>query len=159
MGNLTLIRAAYETESSLSSESRVARRLEQAWGCSLKKLTVPYRVDFALEKDDSIQAWLEVKCRNYPSTRYPTLMISVLKWETGILHSRTTGLPFIIAIGFTDCIRFYRYSDKHKVTFKWGGRTRATRDNSDIEPVVHIPLELFRDLKENQGNRNSTALG
>lgn len=150
MKNLALVRLPYETESTLRSESQVARRLESAWGCSLRKLTVSYRVDFALEKDDSVRAWLEVKCRNYPSSRYPTLMISVLKWETGILHTLATGLPFIIAAEFTDCIKFYRYSDKHKVNYKWGGRTRVARDNSDIEPVVHIPLELFKVLKENQ---------
>jgi hypothetical protein len=142
-----LVRRTYETESTLHSESQVARRLEKAWDCSLRKLTVPYRIDFALEKDDLIQAWLEVKCRNYPSHRYPTLMISVLKWETGILHAQATGLPFIIAIEFNDCIKFYKYSNEHKVAFKWGGRTKTTRDQSDIEPVVHIPMELFKALK------------
>lgn len=147
MGNLSLTRQTHETESSLHSESRIAKRIEAAWNCSLRKLTIPYRIDFALEKDESVQAWVEVKCRNYPSSRYSTLMISVLKWETGILHAQTTGLPFIIAIGFTDCIKFYRHSDNHKVTFRWGGRTRMTRDQSDIEPVVHIPMDLFKTLR------------
>jgi hypothetical protein len=74
-------------------------------------------------------------------------MISVLKWETGIMRAQATGLPFIIAIGFTDSIKYYRYSSKHKVSFTWGGRTRTARDQSDIEPVVHIPMELFKILK------------
>lgn len=137
----------HETESSLHSEGQLAKRLEKAWECSLRKLTVPYRVDFALEKEGAVQAWVEVKCRNYPSTRYPTLMISVLKWETGIMRAQATGLPFIIAIGFADGIKYYRYSSEHKVSFTWGGRTRLTRDQSDIEPVVHIPMELFKILR------------
>ena len=137
----------YETYSTLQNEAKIAGRIASEWECSPRKLTVPYRIDFALEKDGTIRAFLEVKCRNYPSTRYPTLMISVLKWETGILHTQATGLPFIIAIGFTDCIKYYRYNSEDEVSFTWGGRTRTARDESDIEPVVHIPLALFRTLK------------
>jgi hypothetical protein len=141
MGNL------YESESSRQNEQRIARRIASKWNCSTRKLTVPYRIDFVLESGGELKAWLEVKCRNYPSTRYSTLMISVLKWETGILHEQATGLPFIIAIEFTDCIKYYTYKKTDEVRYAWGGRTRSPRDTSDFEPVVHIPMELFKTLK------------
>lgn len=136
----------YESESSRQNEQRVAARIASQWNCSTRKLTVPYRIDFALESEGELKAWLEVKCRSYPSTRYSTLMISVLKWETGTLHAKATGLPFIIAIEFADGIKYYRYKESDEVRFTWGGRTRTTRDESDIEPVVHIPLDLFKPL-------------
>ena len=137
----------YESESSRLNEDRVASRIASQWDCSPRKLTVPYRIDFALESGGEVKAWLEVKCRSYPSTRYSTLMISVLKWETGILHAQATGLPFILAIEFTDCIKYYRYKKTDEVSFTWGGRTRTPRDESDIEPVVQIPMNLFKTLK------------
>jgi hypothetical protein len=144
---MSATRQTYETELSLQCENSVAKRIAADWECSPKKLTHPYRIDFALEKDGLIKGWLEVKCRDFPSTRYSTLMISVLKWETGILHAQATGLPFIIAIRFTDCIKYYRYSSKHELSVTWGGRTRTSRDRSDLEPVVHIPMELFKTLR------------
>ena len=147
MDNLPLVRGRYETESTINSENQIAKYIEAVWKCFLRKLTLPYRIDFALEKDGAVRAWLEIKCRNYPSTRYPTLMISVLKWETGILHAQATRLPFIIAVKFSDGFKFYQYSAQHEVSFKWGGRIRDQRDTSDIEPVVHIPMELFKTLR------------
>src|ERR1051325_4779310 len=105
----------YESESSRQNEDRIASRIASQWDCAPRKLTVPYRVDFALESGGEIKAWLEVKCRSYPSTRYSTLMISVLKWETGILHAQATRLPFIIAVKFSDGFKFYQYSAQHEV--------------------------------------------
>jgi hypothetical protein len=139
----------YETEESLSAESYIAERLETAWSCTLEKQPISYRIDFAGVRDNEIRFWAEVKCRECESTRYSTLMLSVNKWVTGLNLARLTGLPFILVIGYSDCIKYLLCNPNEilQVTYKWGGRTRKTRDSADIEPVVHIPLKLFKTLK------------
>src|SRR5436305_3106948 len=99
----------YETELNLRDEDRITKRVADQYGGTFRKVTLPYRIDGVLEEDGRIIAFLEAKRRTHPSTRYSSLMISLLKWETGILHAQTTGLPFYIAIEFTDGLMLYKY--------------------------------------------------
>jgi hypothetical protein len=38
----------------------------------------------------------------------------------------------------------YLHSDDDDLPIRWGGRTKNVRDNQDSEPVVHIPMDLFK---------------
>jgi hypothetical protein len=127
----------------------IANQIETAWGCTLKKQPISYRIDFAGVRNNEIRCWVEVKSRDCESTRYPTLMLSVNKWVSGLNLARITGLPFVLAVGFADCIKYLRCNPNEipQVAYKWGGRTRKPRDSADIEPVVHIPLKFFKTLK------------
>lgn len=94
--------------------------------------------------------WVEVKCRNVPHDKYKTLMVSAMKWSTGVQMAQTTGGLFIIVAAYTDCDRVYAFDPAHlaqgRVWLEWGGRTAMTRDSGDIEPVMHVPASLFTPL-------------
>lgn len=133
----------YETDNDLAKESRCMETFTMAYGAVAHKLPVSYHLDYMVEREGKATAWAEVKCRNNPSTRYPDLMLSILKWNVGVGLSIHTGLPFILVAGFDDGVFWYRYKPDHTIPIRWGGRTKNTRDRADIEPVAHIPIPLF----------------
>jgi hypothetical protein len=113
------------------------------------KLQLPYCFDFAAMRGGRIVSWVEVKCRTQESTTYPTLMVSAHKWVEGISYAKTTGLPFVLVVEFEDCIKYFKHDvgdPTDSIHLEWGGRTRTPRDRFDAEPVVHIPMELFKPI-------------
>jgi hypothetical protein len=140
-------RPRYETADDLTRERFVADQLMKVGGLRLQKLPVHYLVDFFHPR-----RIVEVKCRQHAHDAYPTLMLSLAKWQAGIylahlMHPQTV---FVVAAGFTDGI--WTCSVAHKALpdydIKMGGRTKQTRDGADIEPVVHIPVDDMKLITE-----------
>ena len=138
------MRPLYETSSDLDREYSCIERLMSAWKCDAHKLPISYQLDYMLERDRKPAGWCEIKCRNNTSTTYPTLMLSLSKMDRGIRFFKSTGLPFIVVASMQDGDFWYTYKELHKLPIKWGGRTKNVRDNQDSEPVVHIPMSLFK---------------
>jgi hypothetical protein len=77
-------------------------------------------------------------------------MVSAHKWVEGISFANATGLPFLLVVEFADTTKYFKYNvgdPTDSIYFDRGGRTRKPRDEFDIEPVAHIPIELFKALK------------
>lgn len=138
----------YQTPDDVSSEAVIASHIETAWNCRLQKLRQFEVVDRALMPlhSDSIRAWVEIKCRKATSTQYPSIMISLHKFEAAVWRAEVTKLPFIFVPGFTDAILCYRYKSGDNIPIVWGGRTNRGMDNEDVEPVAMIPIELFKKV-------------
>lgn len=137
-------RPLYETTESLSEERLVAERIGEAWSCNPVKLARAYQLDFALCRDDAVQAWAEVKVR---TKRYPTYMLSLHKWLAAVeLHERT-GLPALLVVQWPDLLAYCALSGlRRPLSVTMGGR-RDRGDWQDMEPVVHIPLEFFNRVR------------
>lgn len=141
-------RPLYETESDLKSESSYAEKLADRWSSEPIKLPIKYHLDFAMVRDDDIKAWVEIRCRNVNSDTYSSFVFSIEKWKTGIDYHTKTGLPFIMAVRWKDKDMYYTYNPSDEVSFsfmhitkeKWRG------DSQDNEPVVEIPIRLFREI-------------
>ena len=140
------MRKQYESKFDLSNEQDVSNAISKAWGASLHKLPISYRLDFLLTKDNAAKAVVEVKSRRNAHNKYPTLMLSLSKWNHGVEYTIINKLKFLLIAKFTDGIFYYNYSNKDDFDIKWGGRTVQTRDSADIEPIIHIPVNKLKRL-------------
>lgn len=134
-------RPAYETEDDLRREQSVSNRLQAAWNCSIEKLPVRYEIDWAIYRDSNLKAFAELKCRNHPFGKYPSLMLSLMKWTTGKSLARHANVPFIIVAKFSDCLAYCETQQAAEIV--WSGR-KDRNDPQDLEPVVLIPKHQFK---------------
>lgn len=142
-------RQYYETESDRNRERIVAEKLEAYWNSKLVKLPVSYRVDYAVVSGcEDIIGFVEIKCRNCSSKTYDTLMISAGKICAGYNLAQVSGVPFIIAIDYSDGTFVFTYYNNPGIKLKYRGRTVNTRDSADIEPVFMIPVNLFLNIAD-----------
>ena len=140
-------RPQYETQLDLKREQEAIRALERVSGRKSFKLPVSYRIDFAMtNNEDEITSWVEVKCRKNPHKKYPTLAISVTKLMAGVSFEQKTNLPFFLVVHWPDFLGYVRISDLFEFKIIRGGRSDRN-DNADEEPMVHIPIEKFKELK------------
>jgi hypothetical protein len=139
------MRPLYESSKDLENEQSVAAALSQAWGCSLNKLPMSYHVDWVLESEGKLCAFAELKCRNNPRSKYPTLMLSLNKWVRGCELAKYSGVPFILVVRWSDGLFWIKHTDT-PITTGIGGR-HDRNDKQDIEPVVYINTEHFKEVK------------
>lgn len=145
------MRPLYQTARDTTAEHEIADAISTATGAVLHKLPMAYKLDFvAMTKEGRFTGWLEVKDRyGFRWGQYPTVMLSVLKVQSAVRLTDTTGLPsyFVVrdSTGDIRAIDFDRVRGRYD-WLEWGGRTRATRDKEDVEPVAHIPTGYFEPL-------------
>lgn len=137
------MRPVYETAANVSAERRVATAFAAACKAQAHKTPKMYEIDWAMHRE-RLAAWVEVKCRNVVSTQYPTLILSCKKWDAGMRLAERFRVPFILVIGYRDGIFFWKAEDI-QLDVGHGGRSDRG-DWQDMEPVVHIPIELFTRL-------------
>lgn len=136
----------YETALDIRREHEVKDILETAWGMSLKKMPIVYHIDYMGIRNQTAQAWIEIKARNITMDQYPTIMLSLAKFIHGVDLYRVTKAPFIFVVRTIDGIFYHTYDPMYQYVVEYGGRTARTRDGMDLEPVVKIPTEWFREL-------------
>ena len=141
-------RPIYENAESLHDEREAAKRLERRWGCTLHKLPRSYEVDFAATRPGKgVVAWVEFKRRKMRWGQYPDIVVSARKAEALLRMARLCGKSFFVVEDDDAEIRYARMDGQHWAGFvDIGGRTRQTRDDGDIEPVVKVMLERFKRL-------------
>lgn len=137
-------RPLYETQLDKTREAAAIQLAASRWRASPVKLPMQYRIDYALMRDDRIAALAEVKCRDVDASQYPSLMLSLAKWQAGIALAGLLRVPFIIVASYADGARFVKVNelDAAAVTFGFGGRNDRN-DEQDMEPVVYIPASCF----------------
>ena len=72
-------------------------------------------------------------------------MISLSKVQAADSLLNTTGLKTMLIVRAIDTIYYVCLNecvDNHN-WLQFGGRTVNTRDDGDVEPVYHIPIERF----------------
>ena len=144
----------YETEHDRENAREVfeswLRAIEKETGYSPETIELPpyHHFDFAIGSSVSGSffplAWIEVKTRSNASTKYPSLLIENMKFET-IQNEHSEGRMIFILVKFTDGIFAYRYNPRHAITEALGGR--IDRDNpADFGFNRYIPMEHFRKI-------------
>ena len=141
-----ILRPRYETEEDRSGETAVLASLCRRWGCSAKKLSDRYELDYLLLKERQGKAWLEIKIRTNEYDAYPTYMISFGKVLAARRLSQGSELPSFLLVQWTDCKGYTRLDDLKRFHVSIGGRTDR-EDFQDIEPVVYIPTQDFIRLE------------
>jgi len=140
-------RPLYETRGDIANEERALRAIESRAKKRGVKLPMSYRMDYAMiTEQKEITSWIEVKTRKHNKGRYETLAIGLNKLMAGIALEERTKLPFFLIIAWDDFIGYIRISSLEGFKIAMGGRTDRD-DDQDQEPMVHIPVEQFKELK------------
>ena len=139
------MRQIYETRSDLDNEKSICKTIEAACGLRLKKLSIKYNLDFIGFRNGKAVAVIEVKKRHNSYSRYPTLILSLAKYNRGVEFYRVNDLKFIFCVQFEDGYFFYEYQNEDRFDVQIGGRTDRN-DVEDIEPVMHIPIVRMKKL-------------
>lgn len=143
--NKPLKRPLYETPEHLAREFNVAQAIEEALSSTLHKLPHKYNADYAAFRDDKLQSWIEIKCRDVESTAFPTVMLSLDKWLKIRWLAHATGVKFTLVVEFRDGIYWTDETDKVRPIAFLGRSDR--NDWQDMEPSVRIPLSEFKPLR------------
>jgi hypothetical protein len=141
-------RPIYEQAVDLAREHDIMSLVSAKWGVQYYKLPMSYRLDFILMSAEKPKAFVECKHRNFVWGKYPDVMISMSKVMAAEQMLQVTGLKTMFVVRATDRI-FYTQLNRCAGNLNWlkfGGRTATTRDDGDIEPVYHIPIEEFSEL-------------
>ncbi len=148
-------RERHETTEQKTREQALAAKVERAHKVKLQSLSsinAHYGIiDYlacALTPPYAAKAWIELKCRYIRFGDFSTIMLSVGKWAEGVKLAQATGIPFVLVFEFTNGVWRYKFKPEHlpQIRTEFGGRTVATRDDGDIEPVVHIPIALWEHV-------------
>lgn len=151
-----MARRIYETKDDRSKEEAVLETLRRAWHpVIVTKLPPKYALD-AFVDWGTVQAFLEVKRRNCASTTYKTYMLSLRKVREGLDHAELMPQGvFLLVVEWTDGLFVCDVAEALTAPgyrVEVGGRDDRG-DWQDVEPVAHIPVNLFQRI-----NVDNTAI-
>lgn len=139
------MRPLYETEVNLEKERDLALFFENLYECKLRKLPIRYHLDYAVEREGRIQAFIEIKTTKYTVDQhkaYGGFKLSFAKWMAAEQMSRVAGVTFLLLVGFPDGPRYLRVDQfKHDGLVWWGRQDRG--DSQDMEPAVVLSMDRF----------------
>ena len=135
----------YESDDDRKRENEVADVVAIAWHCRQVKREDLDCIDRELQREWKTVAYLEIKCRNNPSTKYAYYMIDAAKLRGGFRVAEKEGKPFFLAVKFTDGIFWTRVTEEKLSLEGTGGRTDRG-DPNDIEKCCYIPMTLWRRI-------------
>ncbi len=136
-----------ETKETEYNERLLADRVGYYWQAELKKIDKVYSLDFAIYKGGKVQGWAECKCRNFAYNTYPTYMMSVKKLNACREYIETTRLKaFWIAsyLGQDYWLDTQIVLDNAEKFEKQIGGTTKRSWSRDLEPMIYVPIELFK---------------
>ena len=133
-----MARQRYESLSNLQDEIRFQRYLKSMGWKSRKLNEKKFRVDFAVWKQGPV-AFFEYKRRYCKKSKYPTIMISLIKWKMLRELTNLTGGRFYVE--FDDGL--YYCAGNAPFTALISGRDDR-EDDEDIEVCAHIKIDHFK---------------
>jgi len=117
--------------------------------CEMRKIGGYSELDFALVEpgDEGIYAFVEAKNRDYASTTFQTLMLSLHKWQALKRDGPHAEVGGILLVRWSDgVVGFLHERDwPRALPARWGGRSDRGNPN-DKEPVVDLPIAAFELL-------------
>jgi hypothetical protein len=141
---MTMSRPLYENQEDRNNEEAVVTEVCHVWKCSHQKLPISYKLDYALMRDQKVNALCEIKCRNVPSDFYETIMISSLKVIAARRLSEAMNVPCLFVIRYQDDIRFINFNEEPD-SVEIGGR-KDRNDAQDTEIVFHYDRKRLKSI-------------
>lgn len=140
------MRKTFETERDRRAERSAIDEYAIHFRAKAEKLPRSYRLDFALVREQQIVAFVEFKRRYFSSSAFPSLMVTLSKYEAMIRISEASSVPSVLLCELDDALLSVRVerslSSVPGFKLVWGGRKKM-RDDQDREPQVLIPIERF----------------
>ena len=146
-----MTRPMYQTNQDLIHEIEVVQKFCDKLDYKYSKLPISYHLDFMLTyaKTNHFCGMAEVKTRSHNFGTFKTFLISLLKYTSCLDWQQKYNIPVYIIVDFKGTTYYYLLDSSPFELGAFvvhGGRTKATRDAADIEPVVHIPIRYFKKL-------------
>lgn len=143
---MTLSRPMYETAEDLTEEAKVLDLCCDVWKCKWEKTPKSYPFDSVFLRDGEVRAFAEVKCRKFPSTRFPTTIINLDKWISLRQFHKETNLPTVLIIGFSDGVIRFLWINEDIEPKVISGERKGRNDPQDRQPWVEFDLSIFSRL-------------
>jgi hypothetical protein len=141
------MRPTYETDDDLNREQKVLSHLDELWSCENKKLSKYYPADAAVQQNNEIKAFVEVRVRKNERLTYPTYLVSVHKLQELAELARFTQRPCFLVVQWLDALGYWPVPQSLEgLALDIGGSTRRN-DKQDIEPCAFIPIQQFTLVK------------
>jgi len=135
-----------ESAADLEREEDARRAVEATHGGVVHKLPIDYYVDWVCIDGQTLRWWGEFKYRTYKYGRYKTVVLSCNKYMRLRQMGAAYGVSAYLFISFSGDLRCADVSLLKACDVRWGGRTNDTRRVEDIEPVVLLPMHLFKKV-------------
>lgn len=142
-------RPYYETSKDLDREKQIAQVLNDAWNCTLVKMSVKYHLDYAITRNEEVVGYCELKSPNYALAdfkRFGGFFISLDKFMAARRLYEATKSPCMIVINATDGVWYATFHDAILTSIKIKGR-KDRNDWQDMEPCVVLNTDQFKLLK------------
>lgn len=128
------------------NEKLVSKLLTDKWGVRVEP-TLPFSpVDFILYKDDLVVGYVETKARTHNYGTYPTIYLSLRKYEALHKLSMSEHVPTYFVVMFEDQFRYINIDDVDALSPFVAGRTDRRDAPNDMELMLNIPIEHLRLL-------------
>ena len=134
-----MMRPSYESSHDRENEKLVAEKLASHIRLTPRKIASRfYPCDYAFLRDDRIVTMAEIKFRD---REYPTLMLSLHKWQQNVLLAQVSGVPVLLVWSFprngNRMVLYTRIVPERKFVVGMGGRWDRG-DEQDTEPVIYL---------------------
>ena len=151
-------RPVYETDYDRHNEAEVAAHISLNTKLRLRKNASKSVFDYVGMTDKGTYN-VEIKCRNNVWGKYPTVLLSAMKFATAMkdmTFSKNIGLTFFVQTKDKLMCYMAHKKDLPKIRNEWGGRADRG-DAADMEWVVHIPIELFKEVRVREDSKPAEA--
>lgn len=136
----------FESEEDRAAQAEVAGIMERVYDCDVVTMGRLSEVDFMLFCETGLLAVAEMKGRKNASTRYPTVYMSVRKWDALDRWSRAMCCQPLFVARFTDGVMVARVDDTTRWRVTHFTNRKIIRCKSDQEPVFEVPIADMRLL-------------
>lgn len=136
----------FTTTSDVTSENEISALLEREWGCEMRRFGLLAPLDWYSTRAGRLVGVLELKTRSHPFAQFPTVFLNVRKWLALTLASTGLGVPALFVVRWADSLGWCSVADVDARVHRIGGCSRRVKSDSDIEPVIEVPVELFRKI-------------
>lgn len=137
-------RPKYESAGDRSNQHYVVSKLERAFCMDAELPTEEFAFYDAVFPFASRKCVVEVKVRRNERNRYPTYMLSKMKYDA-LCGAVEQGMGALLAVQWTDQLGVIEIPAEHRVDT--GGRYDRN-DPMDVEQVVLIPVRKFKRVPE-----------
>lgn len=138
-------RPKYESDADRRNQHHVLAKLEQAFGIPAERPSDEFAFyDGMFTFGGGRKCVVEVKVRRNERRRYPTYMLSKMKYDT-LCNVALNGADALLAVQWTDELGVIQIPAEHTVST--GGRYDRN-DPMDVEQVVLIPVTKFKRVPE-----------
>ena len=119
----------------MSAEADLAREVERAWDCELRRFDEPSAVEWFAVREGSVTALLQLAWHPGEVAMYPTVTLALRTFMALRLAVLAVDVPAVFVVAFADQIRWIRIPAR----VPW-------ELTVEQEPVVHIPVEQMKVL-------------